>query len=63
MVLIIALMASIAVSPGELGPPENWGTETPLISFDYSDGAYPENGLIFDSAGNLYGTPTAGGQS
>jgi uncharacterized repeat protein (TIGR03803 family) len=27
------------------------------------DGAYPESGMIFDSAGNLYGTTVAGGVS
>ena len=38
------------------------GVETVLYSFgsQSSDGAYPEAGVIFDSAGNLYGTTTAG---
>ncbi|MGA2373790.1 MAG: choice-of-anchor tandem repeat GloVer-containing protein [Candidatus Korobacteraceae bacterium] len=37
-------------------------TETPLYQFtDGADGGYPEGTLIFDSAGNLYGTATAGG--
>jgi uncharacterized repeat protein (TIGR03803 family) len=40
------------------------GTKTTLHSFDGndagSDGAFPEAGLIRDSAGNLYGTTSAG---
>ncbi len=39
------------------------GTETVLYSFgaNATDGQYPTAGLIMDSAGNLYGTTTAGG--
>jgi uncharacterized repeat protein (TIGR03803 family) len=38
------------------------GTETVLYSFtDSTDGAYPQAGLIFDAAGNLYGTASLGG--
>lgn len=33
----------------------------PLFSFNGSDGNYPSGGLIFDSAGNLYGTTASGG--
>jgi hypothetical protein len=35
--------------------------ETVLYSFDYTDGGYPEAGVIRDSAGNLYGTTYQGG--
>jgi uncharacterized repeat protein (TIGR03803 family) len=40
------------------------GTETVLYSFsDSPDGAYPQSQLIWDHAGNLYGTTTEGGAS
>jgi uncharacterized repeat protein (TIGR03803 family) len=37
--------------------------ETVLVSFNSTNGAYPEAGLIADSAGNLYGTTEGGGTS
>ncbi len=37
------------------------GTITALASFDGSNGANPEAGLIMDSSGDLYGTTTNGG--
>jgi len=45
----------------ELTPGSNgtW-TETVLHSFNYWDGAYPWAGLIFDAAGDLYGTTNTG---
>ncbi len=51
----------------ELSPPASVGgawTETVLHTFQAtssSDGASPEAGLLFDSAGNLYGTTVYGG--
>lgn len=49
----------------ELSPPSQPGgawTETILYRFTaYTDGALPEGRLIFDRAGNLYGTAEAGG--
>jgi uncharacterized repeat protein (TIGR03803 family) len=49
----------------ELTPTAGGGwTETVLHSFNYNnstDGAYPQAGLIFDAAGNLYGTTAGGG--
>lgn len=40
------------------------GNLTILHSFDYSpDGAYPTGGLLIDSAGNLYGTASQGGDN
>jgi uncharacterized repeat protein (TIGR03803 family) len=45
------------LSPGAKG---EW-TETILHEFNDKDGAAPYAGLIFDAAGNLYGTTLAGG--
>jgi len=39
------------------------GTESILHSFTGVDGGEPEAGLIMDSAGNLYGTTTSGGNA
>ncbi len=36
-------------------------TKHVLYSFRHSDGHYPTSGLIFDAAGNLYGTTNRGG--
>jgi uncharacterized repeat protein (TIGR03803 family) len=36
-------------------------TENVLLNFNGRDGEIPEAGLIFDAAGNLYGTTAAGG--
>ena len=45
----------------ELTPSGSGWTESVLYSFSGSDGAHPYNGVIFDNAGNLYGTTQAGG--
>jgi uncharacterized repeat protein (TIGR03803 family) len=41
------------------------GTETVLYSFanNGTDGGTPENSLLLDAAGNLYGTASVGGES
>jgi len=44
------------------GPNNTW-TEQVLHSFSGTDGSLPSAGLIFDSAGNLYGTTAFGGAS
>jgi uncharacterized repeat protein (TIGR03803 family) len=48
----------------KLSPPSTrngaW-TKTTLFEFDGDDGSAPEGGLIFDKAGNLYGTTATGG--
>ena len=46
----------------ELMPKSGGGyTESPVYVFSQSDGTYPYNGVIFDNAGNLYGTTTGRG--
>jgi uncharacterized repeat protein (TIGR03803 family) len=50
----------------ELTPPAAGRTawiETALVSFGKSNGATPEGSLIFDAAGDLYGTTRTGGAS
>ncbi|HEY6766332.1 MAG TPA: choice-of-anchor tandem repeat GloVer-containing protein [Candidatus Sulfotelmatobacter sp.] len=48
----------------ELSPSNGAWTETILHSFGQgTDGYIPSPGLVFDGAGNLYGTTTAGGTS
>jgi uncharacterized repeat protein (TIGR03803 family) len=44
------------------GPNGVW-TEQVIHSFDYSGGALPTVGLIFDPQGNLYGATTVGGKA
>lgn len=47
----------------ELSPSGSGWSETALYNFrGQLDGSQPYSGLTFDSAGNLYGTTTAGGQ-
>jgi hypothetical protein len=41
-------------------PDGSW-TETVLHQFNATDGYGPDSGLVFDKAGNLYGTTLSGG--
>jgi len=51
----------------ELTPPGTWGTEIVLDSFTNaggnSEGHYPDDGVILDSSGNLFGATSRGGAS
>jgi uncharacterized repeat protein (TIGR03803 family) len=48
----------------ELTPKAGGGwTETVLFNFNGTNGQFPRSGLIFDAAGNLYGTTSHGGSS
>lgn len=46
------------LTPTSHGP---WKETVLYTFFGYADGAYPYGGVIFDAAGNLYGTGTFGG--
>jgi uncharacterized repeat protein (TIGR03803 family) len=46
----------------ELSPSSSGWTETILHSFDQRDGFMPNGDLLFDSAGNLYGSTQSGGR-
>ena len=45
----------------QLSPSGQSWTETVLYTFQVSDGAYPNGGLIADASGNLYGVTAEGG--
>jgi uncharacterized repeat protein (TIGR03803 family) len=46
----------------ELSPLNGSWKETILLSFRNTDGAYPQGDLVFDAAGNLFGTAAYGGK-
>src|SRR5258708_7184358 len=54
--LALATMMPVAVATAA-------PSETVLHRFDSTDGAFPDAGLILDTAGNLYGTTSNGGAS
>jgi uncharacterized repeat protein (TIGR03803 family) len=58
---ILAVLAVVLMLPAEVGAASTYKA---LYEFKGSpDGANPSAGLIFDAAGNLYGTTTGGGTS
>jgi len=63
--LSIRLRAALAIIAATFLVTSTWAQthENLLYSFSGFDGSYPSAGLIFDAAGNLYGTTLRGGDS
>src|ERR1019366_8743737 len=62
----IRLMATLAIFTAILFVTSTWAAAEEKVLHSFSggaDGTYPYGGLIFDAAGNLYGTTTSGGTS
>jgi len=57
----LALIVLLAL-PLIAARPAHAQTETVIFSFNASNGSYPQSSLIFDGAGNLYGTAEMGGE-
>ena len=58
----LSVIAVLALGAGGSGI-AHAATLTALDSFNDTNGAYPEGGLITDAAGNLFGTTSGGGTS
>ncbi len=58
---LTAVMAMLAVTTFVASTPVAAQTETVLFSFSGTNGLSPTGGLVFDAAGNLYGTTDDGG--
>src|ERR1035441_7480755 len=61
--LSIGLRAVLAIIAATLFVTSTWAAaqERVLLNFNGQDGRLPQAGLIFDAAGNLYGTTEGGG--
>src|ERR1700693_2210175 len=60
--LYVRLPAALAVFAVVLLATSSWaGTDKILYQFNNQGGAVPFSGMIFDAAGNLYGTTAYGG--
>ena len=55
--LMIVIVATLVLAPAAAAASKYKG----LHAFHVTDGANPDASLIFDAAGNLYGTTSAGG--
>ena len=53
--LVLILLGALALSEAKAQ------TLTTLVNFNFSNGAYPDAGLIADANGNLFGTTVVGG--
>jgi uncharacterized repeat protein (TIGR03803 family) len=60
--LMFALLAGDRAWAATRGTSPHAIAERVLFSFNYADGAFPSAGLIFDHAGNLYGTTLCGSE-
>src|SRR5271157_693209 len=58
-------LKALAIFAVTLSVTNTWASvhwkETVLQNFNGTNGSGPQSGLIFDTAGNLYGTTTSGG--
>jgi uncharacterized repeat protein (TIGR03803 family) len=59
--LLIRLKVPLAILAMPLFATNTWAATEKVYSFNSNDGAYSDSNVIFDAAGNLYGTTAYGG--